>query len=96
MGCGCGNSNSLASCTCSDNCPNKTSDITLFDGSFSSIVVPEGAGLNEVFSLLESFVMTNISDLNLTFTIGANCIGLSAGTYGYNQVLQAVISYVCG
>lgn len=96
MSCGCGNSNSLASCTCSDNCPNKTSDITLFDGNFSSIVVPEGAGLNEVLALLESYVISSISDLNLTFTIGSNCLGLTPGVYGYNQVLQAVIDYMCG
>lgn len=96
MSCSCGNSNSLASCTCSDNCPNKTSDITLFDGNFSSIFVPEGASLNDVLALLESYVMTSISDLNLTFTIGSNCLGLTPGVYGYNQILQAVINYVCG
>lgn len=95
MSCGCGNSNSLTSCTCSDNCPNKTSDITLFDGNFSSIVVPEGASLNEVLALLESYVMTSVSDLNLTFSLGVNCLGLSPGTYGYNQILQAIIDYVC-
>lgn len=96
MSCSCGNSNSLTSCTCSDNCPNKTSDITLFDGNFSSVVVPEGASLNDVLELLESYVMTSVSDLNLTFTIGSNCIGLAPGVYGYNQVLQAIIDYTCG
>ena len=95
MSCGCGNSNSIASCTCSDNCPNKTSDITLFDGSFSSIIVPEGAGLNEVLALLESYVMTSISDLNLTFPLGLNCLGLAPGTYGYNQIFQAIINQLC-
>lgn len=95
MSCGCGNSNSIASCTCSDNCPNKTSDITLFDGSFSSIIVPEGAGLNEVLALLESYVMTSISDLDLTFPLGLNCLGLAPGTYGYNQIFQAIIDQLC-
>jgi hypothetical protein len=95
MSCGCGNSNSLTSCTCSDNCPNKTSDITLFDGNFSSIVVPEGAGLNEVLALLESYVMTSVSDLNLTFPLGLNCLGLDPGTYGYNQIFQAIINQLC-
>lgn len=96
MSCGCGNSNSLTSCTCSDNCPNKTSDITLFDGNLSSIVVPEGAGLNEVLELLETYVMDSISDLNLTFSLGSNCFGLTPGVYGYSQILQAIITYVCG
>jgi hypothetical protein len=67
----------------------------LFDGNFSSIPVPEGAGLNEVLELLESFVLTSISDLNLTFSLGLNCFGLAPGVYGYNQLLQAIIDKLC-
>lgn len=49
----CNNCNS--NCSCSDNCPNKTSDITLFDGTFNSIEVPCDASLNDVLALLEEY-----------------------------------------
>lgn len=96
MSCGCGNNNSLTSCTCSDNCPNKTSDITLFDGNMTLISIPEGATLNDVLELLELYMLNGLNNLDLTFTIGSNCIGLVPGNYGYNQILQSIITYVCG
>jgi microcystin-dependent protein len=95
MSCGC-NQNGLTSCGCTDNCPYKTSDITLFDGQFSSIVVPVGAGLNEVLELLEQFTVSTVTSLNLNYTLNiGNCLGLPAGTYGYNQILDALNSAIC-
>jgi microcystin-dependent protein len=95
MSCGC-NQNGLTSCGCTDNCPYKTSDITLFDGQFSSIVVPDGAGLNEVLELLEQFTVDTVTSLNLNYTLNiGNCLGLPAGTYGYNQIFDALNSAIC-
>lgn len=90
----CGN-NSLTSCSCQDNCPDKTSEL-LFDGTFSSISVPDGATLNDVLLLLEEYTLETVNNLNLTYTIGpSNCIGLVAGEYGYSQIFDAVNSTIC-
>lgn len=90
----CGN-NSLTSCSCQDNCPDKTSEL-LFDGVLSSITVPEGATLNDVLALLEEYTLETVNSLNLSYTVGpSNCIGLAAGTYGYSQVFDAVNSAIC-
>lgn len=95
MSCGC-NQNGLTNCGCTDNCPYKTSDITLFDGQFSTIVVPEGAGLNEVLELLEQFTVDTVTSLNFNYTIGiGNCLGIPAGTYGYNQIFDALNTAIC-
>ena len=95
MSCGC-NQNGLTNCGCTDNCPYKTSDITLFDGQFSTIVVPEGAGLNEVLELLEQFTVDTVTSLNLNYTLGVgNCLGLPAGTYGYNQMFDYLTAAIC-
>jgi hypothetical protein len=85
-------------CGCNDNnCPHRTSEVTLFDGVFTSITVPEGAGLNEVLALLENYVMTSASSGDVNFTLSANsaCLGLSAGTYSFEQIMTAVINKVC-
>lgn len=95
MSCGC-NQNGLTNCGCTDNCPYKTSDITLFDGQFSNIVVPEGAGLNEVLELLEQFTVDSVTSLNLNYTVNiGNCLGIPAGTYGYNQMFDYLTSAIC-
>lgn len=95
MSCGC-TQNGLTNCGCSDNCPYKTSDITVFDGNFTSIVLPAGAGLNEALEALEEFTINSINNLSLVFTVNpGNCIGLAPGQYGYNQVLDAVIAAIC-
>lgn len=92
----CSDNNSFTSCGCSDNCPSKTSDITLFDGVLSSINVPVGSDLNDVLSLLELFVLENINGLNLTMDLlSTNCLGLPAGTYGIQQVINAIIDTLC-
>lgn len=92
----CGNGNSLSSCGCQDNCPTKTSEF-LFDGVFSTIVVPSGSTLNDVLLLLESYTLSTISNLNLEFELaGGTCLPLSAGTYSYQQIIDAVILYMCG
>jgi hypothetical protein len=96
MSCSSCGSNSITSCGCVDNCPNKTSDITLFDGNLNYIEVPANATLNQVLQLMENYIITSINDLNLQYTfLAENCIGLPAGTYGYNQVLSAIINTLC-
>jgi microcystin-dependent protein len=95
MACGC-TQNGLTSCGCSDNCPYKTSDITVFDGNFTSIVLPEGAGLNEALEALEEFVLNTVNNLNLVFTVApGNCLGLAPGEYGYSQIFNAIIDNLC-
>lgn len=95
MSCGC-TQNGLTSCGCSDNCPYKTSDITVFDGSFTSIVLPAGAGLNEALEALEEFVLNTVNNLNLVFTVSpSNCLGLAPGEYGYSQMFTAIINALC-
>lgn len=92
----CGNNNSFTSCGCSDNCPSKTSDITLFDGVLSSINVPIGADLNDVLALLELFVLNSVNNLSLNIDLlPTNCLGLPAGTYGIQQVMNAIIDTLC-
>lgn len=96
MSCSSCGSNSLTSCGCSDNCPNKTSDIAVFDGNLNHINVPAGASLNDVLHLLEAQIFTSIGDLDLQYVLaGSNCLGLAAGTYGYNQILDAIIAQLC-
>jgi len=96
MSCTSCGSNSITSCNCNDNCPNKTSDITLFNGSLSYIEVPAGSSLNDVLSLMEVYIANGFADVDLSYAIGGdNCLGLAAGTYSYNQVLTAVIDKLC-
>lgn len=93
--CQCGGNNSLTKCSCQDNCPDVTSELT-FDGVLNNINVPPGSSLNDVLALLEAYVNNTVNNLNLTFVVPAsNCIGLTAGTYGYNQVLTAILSTIC-
>lgn len=92
----CGNLGS--NCSCSDNCPTKTSDLTVFDGSFNIIEVPCDASLNDVLTLLESYTTNMVSELSTmtSVTIGAgNCIGLAAGTYSIQQVIDAILDKLC-
>jgi len=68
----------------------------LFDGTLNSIPVPDGANLNDVLLLLETFVIQSIDELNLEYVLSAeNCLGLPAGTYGYNQIFDAVNAAIC-
>jgi hypothetical protein len=92
----CGNLGS--NCSCSDNCPTKTSDLTVFDGSFNIIEVPCDASLNDVLTLLESYTTNMVAELSTmtSVTIGAgNCIGLAAGTYSIQQVIDAILEKLC-
>jgi len=90
----CGNT-SLSSCSCIDNCPNRTSEF-IFDGTFDSIIVPNGATLNDVLLLLEQYTIDTVSNINLSYILSAeNCIGLPAGTYGYSQIFDAVNAAIC-
>jgi hypothetical protein len=92
--CGSGNSN----CSCSDNCPNKTSDITLFDGTFNVLEIPCNASLNDVLALLEVYTTNMVSELsNMTTYVLADgsCLDLAAGSYSLQQIMTAVIEKLC-
>lgn len=87
-----------SNCSCSDNCPTKTSDITTFDGNFNVIEIPCDSSLNDVLSLLEAYTTNMVNELsNMTSVIiGAeNCIGLAAGTYSIQQVIDAILTKIC-
>jgi hypothetical protein len=92
----CGNLGS--NCSCSDNCPTKTSDITVFDcNTFNVLEVPCDATLCDVLGLLESYTTNMVAELSTmtSVVIGANCIGLAAGTYGIQQVIDAILVQLC-
>lgn len=92
----CGNLGS--NCSCSDNCPYKTSDITVFDGSFNVLEVPCDASLNDVLALLESYTTNMVAELidSVTYVLAdGNCLGLDAGSYGFQQIITAVIDKLC-
>ena len=93
----CGNLGS--NCSCSDNCPTRTSDITTFDcNNFNVIEVPCDASLCDVLGLLESYTTNMVNELSTmtSVVIGAeNCIGLAAGTYSIQQVIDAILDRIC-
>lgn len=91
---GCGSTNS--NCSCSDNCPNKTSDITVFDGILNTLEVPCGASLNDVLALLEAYTTNMVNELDgmTSVTVGENPYGLAPGTYSIQQVITAITTYL--
>lgn len=93
----CGNLGS--NCSCSDNCPNKVSDITVFDcNTFNVLEVPCDATLCDVLGLLEQYTTNMVAELSTmtSVVIGAeNCIGLEPGTYGIQQVIDAILVELC-
>jgi hypothetical protein len=83
------------SCSCSDNCPNKTSDITVFDGQLNVLEVPCGASLNDILTLLEAYTTNMVNELDNMVSVvitAPNPIGLAAGTYSTQQVINAVLA----
>jgi hypothetical protein len=82
---------------CNNNCPEKTSDITLFDGTFNNITVPDGSSLNDVLALLETYFTNQINGVETSYTLESDsaCLGLTAGTYSLQQMVQAIILKVC-
>jgi hypothetical protein len=91
----CGSTNS--NCSCSDNCPNKTSDITVFDGTLNTLEVPCGASLNDILALLEAYTTNMVNELdNMTsVVVGAgNPYGLTPGTYSIQQFYNAITNYL--
>ena len=57
---------SKKNCHCSDNCPNKASDITTFDcTSLSAITIPCGASLCDVLGLLELYITNTASEVSV-------------------------------
>jgi hypothetical protein len=93
----CGNLGS--NCSCSDNCPNKASDITVFDcNTFNVLEVPCDATLCDVLGLLEQYTTNMVTELDTmtSVVIGIeNCIGLEPGTYGIQQVIDAILNKIC-
>lgn len=93
----CGNLGS--NCSCSDNCPTKTSDITVFDcNNFNVIEVPCDASLCDVLELLESYTTNMVAELSTMTSVAItepNCIGLVAGTYSTQQVIDAILEKLC-
>ena len=77
---------------CNNNCPEKTSDITLFDGTFNNITVPDGSSLNDVLALLETYFTNQINGIETSYTLESDsaCLGLTAGTYSLQQMVQAI------
>lgn len=88
-----------SNCTCSDNCPNKVSDITTFDcNNFNVIEVPCDASLCDVLSLLEAYTTNMVQELSSMTSVeitAENCIGLEAGTYSIQQVIDAILVQLC-
>lgn len=87
-----------SNCTCSDNCPNKASDITVFDCSLNIIEVPCDASLCDVLTLLESYttnMVAELSDMTSVNITNPNCIGLAAGTYSIQQVVDSILVELC-
>jgi hypothetical protein len=83
------------SCSCSDNCPNKTSDITVFDGQLNVLEVPCGASLNDILALLEAYTTNMVNELDSMISVvitAPNPIGLTAGTYSIQQVINAILT----
>jgi hypothetical protein len=83
------------SCSCSDNCPNKTSDITVFDGQLNVLEVPCGASLNDILALLEAYTTNMVNELDSMISVvitTPNPIGLAAGTYSIQQVINAILT----
>jgi hypothetical protein len=71
--------------------------VTLWDGVFTNITVPSGAGLNEVLALLENYVTTTsqCNDVNYTLTAFSACLNLPAGTYSFTQIIDAIVAVTC-
>jgi hypothetical protein len=45
---------------------------------------------------METFVMNSVGDLDFQFELSVgNCLGLAAGTYSYQQIVNAVIVLLC-
>jgi hypothetical protein len=85
-------------CGCTENnCPHKTSEVTLFDGVFTNITVPAGSSLNDVLALLENYTTTAAvcNDVNYTLDAFSACLNLAAGTYSFTQIIDAMVAVMC-
>lgn len=90
--------NGITNCSCADNCPESSSDITLWDGTFSVVSVPAGSSLNEALQLLELyFINLAAGNTNTQYVLSAYnaCLDLPAGTYSHTQMLSAIITKLC-
>lgn len=80
------------------NCPEVifTSDVQS-DVTFVNISIPSGSNLNFVLLAMETYFNTTLLNLNnVTYTLaGGTCIGLSAGSYSYSQIIDAIIAELC-
>jgi hypothetical protein len=75
------------------------SDITVFDcNTFNVLEVPCDATLCDVLGLLEQYTTNMVTELDTmtSVVIGIeNCIGLEPGTYGVQQVIDAILTKIC-
>jgi hypothetical protein len=75
------------------------SDITVFDcNTFNVLEVPCDATLCDVLGLLEQYTTNMVTELDTmtSVVIGIeNCIGLEPGTYGIQQVIDAILDKIC-
>jgi hypothetical protein len=92
----CTSCGSKSNCSCSDNCPNKTSDITVFDGILNTLEVPCGASLNDILALLEAYTTNMVNELgNMTsIVVAENPYGLTPGAYSIQQFYNAITTYL--
>ena len=92
----CTSCGSKSNCSCSDNCPNKTSDITVFDGVLNTLEVPCGASLNDVLALLEAYTTNMVNELGAmtSVVVDENPYGLTPGTYSIQQFYNAITTYL--
>lgn len=75
-----------------------TSDITCVNAQFINLNIPSDADLNDVLEALEQYItnsVTAVQNISIHLSSGATCIGLTAGTYSYAQVFNAIITTIC-
>lgn len=68
-----------------------------FNGSFTSVVVAPDGDVNDAITALETYFINLVAgvttpDFELT---DPACTGLSAGTYSYQQIVEAIITKLC-
>jgi hypothetical protein len=74
------------------------SDITVFDCQLNTIEVPCEASLCDVLQLLEAYTTNMVNELSEMTSVviePGNCIGLESGTYGIQQVIDAIDLKLC-
>lgn len=92
----CSNCGGNCAGTCTDQIC--TGDVSCSTAQFQSFSVPSGQGLNYILSKLEELMLSATTDVqNVSFTVGAegDCVGLTPGTYTFQQLIAAIIDTIC-